>query len=445
MSQKKFGSTLVFVLVLISTIFIACDKPVPGDELESLWDVSDRKGYKYINNDVFFDANKDIVIGMQKTTGSVDEPTGVLIKRNRNGELLWERETAVGFNQTVSDSEMNIYGAGIIWDESSEEYLCSMGKYSSAGDEIWSNTNPAFDFRPYEMALDTNNNIIIAGDGRETDTWEIAKFSNDGIFLWSQQLPGKAYAQSECLEKMLVDTNGDIYLAGTYLGDFRAAKLDGQSGVLLWESSYDGPGNNENQSTDKLADAILDSHGNLVVTGSVIKGEESGANLRQHILTTIKYDPNGNLLWKHEYEYSGSALGSDIRGGNIGIDGNGNVIIPGAIVATTGFYPNPPGGIVPSRNYYLFILKLDSNGSESWFRTRDKDNTIGDERSVYIDKTNGIWTCGGQYIDHFNAQGDFVLEHKTPQTNARLYIDSQNYLYWMSGTMGSRIIKYQVL
>ena len=83
-----------------------------------------------------------------------------------------------------------------------------------------------------------------------------------------------------------------------------------------WVSRIDGPAHG----SDHGHDVETDSAGNVFVTGWI---ETTTGNHDSH---TVKYSPNGDLLWANTY--AGSATGTDY-GYALAVDPSGNVYVGG--------------------------------------------------------------------------------------------------------------------
>ena len=60
---------------------------------------------------------------------------------------------------------------------------------------------------------------------------------------------------------------------------------------MLWKKRYNGPGNGDDSATA----IAVDGNGNVYVTGRS-DGGSSGYDY-----ATLKYDPDGKLLWENRY------------------------------------------------------------------------------------------------------------------------------------------------
>ncbi|MHC4388987.1 MAG: SBBP repeat-containing protein, partial [Planctomycetota bacterium] len=145
-----------------------------------------------------------------------------------------------------------------------------------------------------------------------------------------------------------------------------------------WIVRYDGPGHLD----DVAEDMVLDSAGNIYVTG---RSEGGGTN---YDYATIKYDPNGNLLWVSRY--NGDANGSDIAYA-MTIDADGNIYVTGEST-----------GSDASRSYDYATIKYDPNGNEVWV---ERYNSISDydeaAHAIAVDSAGHVYVTGETNYDDF--------------------------------------------
>jgi hypothetical protein len=136
---------------------------------------------------------------------------------------------------------------------------------------------------------------------------------------WVRQY-GNEGAGTDVAVGMVVDASANTYVTGTSRGlgpftDIATIKYD-PDGKVLWTKRYNGTG----QGNDEASGIAVDNAGNVYVTGwSYVPGSS-------YDYATVKYAPDGNLLW--EMRYNGPMNGSDYAHA-IAVDDNGNVYVTG--------------------------------------------------------------------------------------------------------------------
>jgi uncharacterized delta-60 repeat protein len=177
-----------------------------------------------------------------------------------------------------------------------------------------------------------------------------------------------------------------------------------------WVKRIDGPihGN------DHAHDVRIDSAGNVIVTGWI---ETATGNEDCH---TVKYSPEGDLLW--ENSYAGSATGTDY-GYALTLDSSGNVYVAGF-----GNGDNPA-------TFDIFVLKYDADGNSVWTQrwTSPITNYSAYAYSIAVDNQGNVFTTGfesdgftdGEFITlKFNSSG--TLQWATPYNGSTSSIDYAN-------------------
>jgi hypothetical protein len=181
---------------------------------------------------------------------------------------------------------------------------------------------------------------------------------------WTASYPGLAGVA------VVVDGGSNSYVTGPSLKDAAhnfnediiLVKYNA-AGAQVWAREFDETADATNGS-DVPFWLALDPSGNVIVTG---KSFLSGSGTR---FITLKYDPNGNLLWKARY-----TGGFESR--RVATDAAGNVYIAG----TTGS---------SSANYVT--IKYDPNGNQLWARTYNgPSNFLDDLHSLAV-------TAGGMVV-----------------------------------------------
>jgi hypothetical protein len=188
-----------------------------------------------------------------------------------------------------------------------------------------------------------------------------------------------------------VDASNNVYTINYVQGpggDIILTKRD-TDGIFQWDASYNNTDNTKFESATWLT---VDSQNNILVSGDVNSGISSPVKANSIIM---KFDPNGNLLWRHVYEttFDGSYTKRCL------VDAEDNVYVLGL---GTG-----PGGFVSK------VKKFDPNGTSLW---------------EYYDNA-GI---GAAQNFKLTPDGNIVISFRTTFGNLNGYskIDTDGNLIW---------------
>lgn len=265
------------------------------------------------------------------------------IKYNSIGDSIWVRRFANGQGRAIAlDYSLNVYVTG--------------GpvtiKYDNAGNELWAvpnqNQYTGFTSLGNRIIIDDSGYVHVSGQGTglggvpDIITW---KLDTAGNLIWFSQYDGQDHDADRMFD-MALDPLGNIIVVGeTYV--IRPTALPGYdyitikyaaNGESLWTRRYDAGVGGWNSSRG----VAIDSSGNIYVTGwSDSTGTGTDA-------LTIKYDPDGNILWTARYN---SPTNGGDTGDDIAVDDLGNVYVT---------------GISQSVNYA--VHKYSSNGNHLWTR-----------------------------------------------------------------------------
>ncbi|HJW28578.1 MAG TPA: SBBP repeat-containing protein, partial [Saprospiraceae bacterium] len=209
------------------------------------------------------------------------------------------------------------------------------------------------------LAVDEQGNVYVTRTNISSGTgsdYATLKYDPNGKLLWEQRYNGPSNGDDQ-VSALVVDEQGNVYVTGNSMGngtgsDYATLKYD-SNGNLLWEQRYNGPGNYY----DYAYALALDKQGNVYVTGA------SWGNGTGYDYTTLKYDPNGNLLW--EQRYNGPSNDYDYARA-LAIDARSNIYV-------TGY--SPGNG---TKSDYV-TLKYDSNGNLLW---EQRYNGLGNDEDV---------------------------------------------------------------
>ena len=250
------------------------------------------------------DKNKNVFVTGVKDIAGVN-PNMLTIKYSPQGQSIWTQELDTGPGRDdrgegiVIDSQGNIYVAGR-WQPINWDYY--IVKYNNNGQSIWTQTYDAGGAEYIDgICIDKDDNIYVTGwDG----SFYTVKYDPAGNTIWSQQfsIPGSIDMA------IAVDSEQNSYVTGPkFIGflEYFTFKMD-ISGNTVWsqDSNIDG----------ESYGIAVDSGKNVYVTGK--KGGD---------IFTIKYDTDGNTIWTQQYI---NGLGND-SGNTVNVDSYNNVYVVG--------------------------------------------------------------------------------------------------------------------
>ncbi len=261
----------------------------------------------------------------------------ITIKYSGNGTQEWVRT----YN---SPNNTNDYGTKIVCDRDQSIYIAGYSsqnlvllKYNLNGDLDWERNyldSQIVSFGTSSISLDSNRNIIISGIcgyNGTLDDFITVKYDKFGNKKWSTKNSSPGNQHDRPISN-IIDPSGNIYLTGTAgvtsSSDFMTVKLD-SNGLTKWIKYY----NNPFGSDDNAYGISLDNNNNVYVTGSSSLQPVFG-----RVMTSIKYDSEGNVLWKINFDSTTSNITEG--GSKIKTMSNGDIFISGSYLSyiTTGDY-----------------------------------------------------------------------------------------------------------
>jgi len=262
-------------------------------------------------------------------------------------------------------------------------------KYDSQGNFLWVRImNSSIQSSVSNFSVDDDGNCYVSGqfDGdidfdnsittdNLTDsnlqgpTGFLAKYDNNGNFLWSKVANGKvnATSNSEFLLYGFYNSSTDFDLGnGTHfepvfdsIGGVYVAKYDGTSNLISVKTTSDGEQKHIVWAGEKNGEIYLAVHESELDTVLI--------NTDTYIFSTAnffisKYNINGNLDWKRTVGQNG-----DDRVTSCVLDNLGNLYVAGNFQNTVNF--NPAGvsnNLVSVGRNDMFIAKYNSTGINEW-------------------------------------------------------------------------------
>lgn len=239
--------------------------------------------------------------------------------------------------------------------------------------------------------------------------------------------------------RTLVDLQGNVFVIGEFSNtadfdpslnvfnlvsngdkDIYIQKLD-SNGNFLWAKHVGGIG------SETIADAALDSLGNLILVGNFSNSVDFNPGLGTNIKTSngqkdffiLKLNGAGNYLWVNSF---GSADVDVVR--KLLIDSANNIVLGGYFHNTIDFDPSISIYNRTAISYDIYLLKLDTSGNFVWVRTLEGSTTAnGDLRGLTSDMNQNIY-IGGTFQDTVDFDPGVAI-------NFQVSLDSNAYSFFI--------------
>jgi len=313
------------------------------------------------------------------------------IKYAPNGDTIWVRH----YNGPINSSDE---ANGIVVDDSGYVYVTGWSvdhgtlfdfvtiKYSPNGDTLWVRRyDGLLSDMPVDIKVDQAGNVYVTGTecilslDFNCSNYATIKYAPNGDTLWVRRYDGGG---NDFASELEIGPNGNVYVTGYswtgYSFDYLTIAYS-QNGDTLWLRGYNGPGD----STDEASALAVDDSGNVYVTGSSWNGTSFD-------YATIKYSPNGDVLWTRQYNGPGNKTDWVSA---IDVDVNGDVYITGYSMGI-GRYPD------------YATIKYTSLGDTAWITRFDREDI-----NWYIAKALSVDDSGNVYVTGYSSDGFATIKY----------------------------------
>ncbi|MEM7179716.1 MAG: hypothetical protein AAF518_02305 [Spirochaetota bacterium] len=368
-----------------------------------------------------------INFGLGAVTGTNSAYSGVLVKYDSNGNVIWSKTPTGGTGEseffTIStDSSGNVYTGGQIKNTNvnfgsgniagaAAAWNALVVKYDTNGNAQWANTTStaAGESFFFDVAADASGNLYAAGQMSTNGTYNfgsgnitsagagvasplLVKYNSSGTAQWAVTAsvnPGGANWGGVAVNASsgAIYVVGQIYSNGTFTfggNNISGANASNNNAII---AKYDSNGNVQWVKSVPTAaghssfhELTIDSSGNVYAIGTMYGGTFNfgGGNINGAYASgvngvIVKYDSNGNVVWNRTIASATNPSSYN----DISIDAQNNLYIAGSLTGTSVFN----FGTATTTPYYsginAFIIKYDSNGNDKWAHT-----TVGSATSV---------------------------------------------------------------
>lgn len=367
------------------------------------------------NPSMTIDGSDNIYIAGSIRIGSTDDDF-LILKYDNAANLVWEETYDGGENRYDAAAAVTTDGSGNVFVGGYQSFVDSSFTYiyqivlvslDSSGTFLWSAVPNNLGTYSYasDILLDQSGNAVLAGMDAYPRDIDLSSFNSNGNQIFHSSFDGN-WGSFDRANDFVVSSTGDVIIGGTgstqNSSDFLTIKYDA-NGNFKWKARYNGASN--------LIDIIwavdVDNNGNVYVTGS----SEVTANIRD--IVTIKYDPNGNLIW--EKIFDGSLQLNDIPV-DIKVNDQGDVYVCGYSDVNTSY----------SRK--VILLKYSSSGSPLWERSFKGSYPDGNDQPIKMElDSQGDIYVAARLIEDNNGDinTDYALA-KFSQNGDSLWINKYN-------------------
>ena len=325
-------------------------------------------------------------------------------------------------NSSCMDKSGNIYVVGFRTGRGSDIVNHVVIKYNSSGVQQWVNTFGEYknaNFFGIAIAVGQSGNIYVTGSTSEYGKMDAVtiKYNSSGAVLWEKKFDGDAH-QRDLANSITIDKKGNVLISGltednAKHADILTIKYD-SSGTELWHTKFNrGPesfpitpeGYGLGFSRYPI---VADVDGNLYLTGEGYTTGKPGNFL------TLKYSPEGTMLWSKEYG-RGAATG-------LALDAQGNIYITGANWYTQGNQTNWGAGTT---------LKYNPAGELVWDKLYDTgDSNIDKAIGIVVDDNNDIIIAGYSSNSSVAYDGSmFCVKYSNSGTRQWVYTSAKTFIF----------------
>jgi uncharacterized delta-60 repeat protein len=392
---------IIIILILFTSFYTTEMKAQVTQEWVATYSGTG-SGYNFPKKSAIDKFGNFIVAGNSDSTNGYDY---IVLKYSPSGNLIWkQRHNGAGnsydyLTGMVLDDSGNVYVTGVSWEgDLNGKYNWVTIKYNQNGDTLWIRS---FDWEAhrqdecYGIALDKNNNLYITGfcqiSSFQYETAMVTiKYNSCGDFQWAKSYFPPLPLRSNWGYSVATDDSNNVYASGY------GAVPTGNEIVTI---KYDTEGNEKwikkypTYYGDYLRPTFsaVDSSNNLIVVGY------NYTQTSDYDFVTLKYSPDGNLLWSRLFDG-----GDDDYANSIFLDDKNDILIGGSSYSI-------------AFSDYL-ILKYSPTGDTLLIKWIDGGGLNTDEvHSIVSDSMDNIYVTGFSQssggVEHYltvklNSSGD---------------------------------------
>ena len=270
------------------------------------------------------------------------------------------------------------------------------------------------------------------------EVWQIGGNNNDDVQAIAFDSIGNMYVTGNYYSQIDLDlSSGAEILNSIGSSDIYIAKYDAL-GSLLWAKGIGGSSN------DELSDMVIDSSGNVYLTGTFRNTVDFDPSFVIHNVTAqgysdiffLKLNTNGQFVWVTTIEATSST--NSLACNDIAIDNNNNIYATGKSSGT--MVVDPASSMISLPAGSFFILKINENGQAVWaYNLYGYSNTKG--TSICTNPLGDVVITGNFYgtvdfdpgpntFNHTGIPGLNIFVLKLDNTGAFQWVKSIGGFYY---------------
>lgn len=326
--------------------------------------------------------NELYVVGVKSDSLGVDASIQLISMSQSNGSMNWSTTFSAPYGETAVPTQVladddYVYVAGTM-ETSVGEYGLLLLKYNRSGVLQWSAVYDSVGMKDGAagMRLRGSTIIVTGASGSTTSSWDMVTVtvSSGGTITGVVRSSNGSGSFTEAVD-LAQDANNNVYVLGAASTgginlDFKLIKYDSafnQIWVRTWGDSL----------PDEPRAMEMDAQGNYVITGYTTLPNGSKG------MATLKYDPNGNLLW------------SNVVPGGCGLCSAEGLDIHTVLTTTIDTNVYVTGKMFNGTDYDYVTVSYSPSGALRWVKTYDSGIGINDEaQDIVMDDGGAIYVSG---------------------------------------------------
>lgn len=318
------------------------------------------------------------------------------------------RSTTIDSNGNVFflgefDGTVSFGGDALTADSTQAKSDIVLGKYDKDGNYLWSKRfGDTSNQYASKIITDSADNIIIVlrpfgvvnlGGGELDGIGEfdivVAKFDNDGVWIWDRLFSGM---NKERAERVTVDGNDDVILTGVFSGttsfgatsptstgvnDAFVIKLDGATGNNEWVQHFVGTGDN-----DYGWGVAVDGANNVYAAGyfdaAITIGTDTHNSAGDKDIYLAKISSGGVIQWSQRFGSTGDDAPFDLERNPV----SGDIAMIGYFSETVDF---GLGGLTSAGSRDIFLATFDTDGDNQMAKR------YGDAEDQFASAIDNMW------------------------------------------------------